>query len=1081
MIGIHSSQHFGILRIGEWYRAIPVRLKVMSSTKNLPALQVDDTGVPNSQQQNRSSRVARLSSTASSSNIFRSLSGVYPSTTYLDIASTAGIQVIRPDTHPEAFVPVPPDGGWGWVVVFAAFFTNLIIDGIYVSFGIMVTDLVDHFNSTVATVMLMGSLLLGVYQIVGPVAAGMVNRFGCRAVGMFGAVLATLSMFISAFMPNIECMIVSYGIFAGAAFGFLHLPSIVCVSFYFDSKRALAIGITSCGTPIGAMIFAPLTGILMNKFGWSNTLILFAGMLFQCAVFAALYRPLTPALVLTPMKPTEAQAIKSLLLLDASEQAPAAVSPAGEGQTLLVPISSQHKLLVPEEGKSDGPMEKKVSQIPLTTISEGPEGEGEPEQSKEPEKKPRHHRHHRVRKSKKPTFKQQIQQQYALWLNGIRLLRSFSQRDEAEPDVEPDADTSSNGGESNVSSDVSTCGSSCDEEASHFCSDSEDEGVNKENDDELCPLKKTSKTRKLVDGGDGPHAHKTTGRGGASRRSISAVECIRSTSSLNPRLRIPRPSQVTRRRTHASECYPTRDYVRPIPKHSAFYLATASAPRNRSVSAAYDQVTQSRLSAFGSALFPPSTVRPGASATDIRSVEELVESGAPVIVELPHESISVEDYSRPLYRTDIFFPGSVKRKISKTAAQVAATASNADENPDNRGISPQSPLGGGVGIPDGIRNRKVSMGTSVFGSSINFGENVPLPPINEVPVLENGSPIDENWTGSCMMSLTRIPLPDVFNEKKSKSELSEEEEAKIWDRLKADTHINLSDKPADGIYHVPRSHSLCGWWLCWKTERKQPEDDEESDEMEHFKRSLFVGDKPEVSRKPRLVLVRRCTSLPKSMFDVLVAMMNLSLLKSFSFAMYCLASLIAVLGMYVPLFFVCDLADSFDIPKSQSAYLLTAYGAASVLSRLASSWVAGLPNVSSTLLSAVTMLLAAVVVCAMPYWGSLVGQMVLMIVYGIVISPFFSLTSIILCDILDLEALTNAYGIVVMVRGIASTVGSPAAGMIVVATSTYSVALLVSGATIVIGALLYLVILFHERTKLKKLTAKERGDAKGNV
>ncbi|VDL64016.1 unnamed protein product [Hymenolepis diminuta] len=92
----------------------------------------------------------------------------------------------------------------------------------------------------------------------------MVNRFGCRAVGMFGAILATVSMFISAFMPKIEWMIISYGIFAGAAFGFLHLPSIVCVSFYFDTKRALATGITTCGTPIGAIIFAPLTEILLN-------------------------------------------------------------------------------------------------------------------------------------------------------------------------------------------------------------------------------------------------------------------------------------------------------------------------------------------------------------------------------------------------------------------------------------------------------------------------------------------------------------------------------------------------------------------------------------------------------------------------------------------------------------------------------------------------------------------------------------------------------------------------------------------------------------------------------------------------
>lgn len=45
------------------------------------------------------------------------------------------------------------------------------------------------------------------------------------------------------------------------------------------------------------------------------------------------------------------------------------------------------------------------------------------------------------------------------------------------------------------------------------------------------------------------------------------------------------------------------------------------------------------------------------------------------------------------------------------------------------------------------------------------------------------------------------------------------------------------------------------------------------------------------------------------------------------------------------------------------------------------------------------------------------------------LAPFFSLASIIICDILDLEALTNGYGIVTMLRGIASTAGSPLAGM----------------------------------------------------
>ncbi|VDL63687.1 unnamed protein product [Hymenolepis diminuta] len=830
-------------------------------------------------------------------------------------------------------------------------------------------------------------------------------------------------------------------------------------------------------------------------------------MLLNCAIFAALYRPLTPALVLTPMKPTEEQAIKSLLQLAVSEQMPAAASPTGEGQMPMVPISSQQKLLgqiateggesksgenemqqQKKKGKSDGPIDKTTPQTPLMTIAEGPEGEGELDENKESAAKPRHHRYHRGRKSKKLTFKQQIQQQYALWLDSVRLLRRPRRNSEvvadgttanAELDVEAGADTGSSDVESNASYDVSTCGSSCEEEASHWHSDSEDESVTKENNAELRPLKRTSRPpHKSAVSGDVSDMKKTAVRAGGSQRAASTAECIKSTSSLNPRPRAASAwsSQVSRRRTHVSECYPTRDYTRPIPKQSTFYLATASAPRNRSVSMAYDQVTQSHLSAFGSA-FSASAIGRSGTPTDINSVEELNESGAPVVVELPHECISVEDYARPLYRTDIFFPGSIKRRIDTSAAQIDAAASKIFENPDTRVISSQASLGGGVGVPDGIRNRKISFGTPVFGSSINFGDNVPLPPINEASVPENGAPTDANWTGSCMMSLTRIPLPDVFKKEKSKTELSEEEEAKLWDRLKAETDLNLVDKPADGIYHVPRSHTLCGWWLCWKTEKKHPEDDGESDETEQFKRFLIDGDKSKVTKIPKLVLVRRCASLPKSMFDVLVTMMNLSLLKSFSFSMYCLASLIAVMGIYVPLFFVCDLADSFSIPKSQSAYLLTAYGAASVFSRLGSSWAAGIPNVSSTLLSAVTMLLAAVVVCAIPYWGSLVGQVILMVFYGIFISPFFSLTSIILCDILDLEALTNAYGIVVMVRGVSSAVGSPVAGMVVAATSTYSVALLVSGATVAIGALLYLVILFHERAKLRKLTAKEGEDA----
>lgn len=175
------------------------------------------------------------------------------------------------------------------------------------------------------------------------------------------------------------------------------------------------------------------------------------------------------------------------------------------------------------------------------------------------------------------------------------------------------------------------------------------------------------------------------------------------------------------------------------------------------------------------------------------------------------------------------------------------------------------------------------MGASTFGSSIFFGDNVPLPLINEASVHEGGNPMDVNWTGSCLMSLTKIPLPDVFDKE---GEDGEDSEGKIWDGLKSKMDLNLTGKPTDGIYRVPRTLSLCGWWLCWQTQGEPDVTLDESAGKYRMKDAL----------KPRLILIRRCVYLPKSMLDVLMTMMNLSLLKSTSFAIFCAGSAIAMLG-----------------------------------------------------------------------------------------------------------------------------------------------------------------------------------------
>ena len=47
--------------------------------------------------------------------------------------------------------------------------------------------------------------------------------------------------------------------FLGMGFGLIYLPAIVCVSMYFEKKRAFATGIAVCGSGIGTFIMAPVS------------------------------------------------------------------------------------------------------------------------------------------------------------------------------------------------------------------------------------------------------------------------------------------------------------------------------------------------------------------------------------------------------------------------------------------------------------------------------------------------------------------------------------------------------------------------------------------------------------------------------------------------------------------------------------------------------------------------------------------------------------------------------------------------------------------------------------------------------
>lgn len=190
-------------------------------------------------------------------------------------------------------LPPPPDGGYGWVVVFASFMCNMIVDGIAYTFGIFLPELVLYFGEGKGTVAWVGSLLSGVYLAAGPVVSALCNKFGCRAVCIAGSFIATIAFVLSTLSKSITMMMLTYGLIGGLGFGMIYLPSVVAVGYYFETRRSLATGIAVCGSGVGTFTFAPLATLLINEFGtWQSANLLLAGLILNCAVFGALMRPL---------------------------------------------------------------------------------------------------------------------------------------------------------------------------------------------------------------------------------------------------------------------------------------------------------------------------------------------------------------------------------------------------------------------------------------------------------------------------------------------------------------------------------------------------------------------------------------------------------------------------------------------------------------------------------------------------------------------------------------------------------------------------------------------------------------------
>ncbi|KAH8348132.1 hypothetical protein KR084_004536, partial [Drosophila pseudotakahashii] len=195
------------------------------------------------------------------------------------------------------YMVIPPDGGFGWVIMVLSFLAQLIVDGLIFTIGILLPYIASDMGVTMSDVMFVASVQIGCYFTSGVFAAILINRFGFRKVAIAGVLCSTGTILVSSCSVNLAMLVCFYSVLGGIFLSMIWTSSQLIVGYYFERYRPMATGFSCSGGGIGVIVFTFLYGWLVPIIGWRNMLRTQAGFILLILLMAIAYVEVAPTQV----------------------------------------------------------------------------------------------------------------------------------------------------------------------------------------------------------------------------------------------------------------------------------------------------------------------------------------------------------------------------------------------------------------------------------------------------------------------------------------------------------------------------------------------------------------------------------------------------------------------------------------------------------------------------------------------------------------------------------------------------------------------------------------------------------------
>ncbi|KAJ3657860.1 hypothetical protein Zmor_009636 [Zophobas morio] len=186
---------------------------------------------------------------------------------------------------------VPPDGGWGWVVVIGVSVVNLCTRSIEPSFGLLFGDLLKDLEVETTGAALIMSTLDALINFSGLFVGPLIRAFSYRKVSLVGSALCALGLILTYPANSMAHILATYSIINGLGVGLTASSTFVALNNYFVKRRGQAVGLSLAGTAFGMMLMPQAVKFLLEAYDFRGTILILGAFALNAIVGSTLLQP----------------------------------------------------------------------------------------------------------------------------------------------------------------------------------------------------------------------------------------------------------------------------------------------------------------------------------------------------------------------------------------------------------------------------------------------------------------------------------------------------------------------------------------------------------------------------------------------------------------------------------------------------------------------------------------------------------------------------------------------------------------------------------------------------------------------